>query len=94
MTTFLVVGFSHAQPLNDSLLGTVIVAALTTRPAAAGYPHAVTIPAGVAGLPRSSVLKPTEIATVDRDRLDGPLGSLPPVVVGEVDRCLRFALGL
>jgi mRNA interferase MazF len=80
--------------LSQSAIGTAIVSTLTSRPAAARYPRAVTVPGGVAGLPRDSVLKPTEILTVDRPALDGPLGALPPVLMAEVDRCLRFALEL
>ncbi|MDR1187029.1 MAG: type II toxin-antitoxin system PemK/MazF family toxin [Bifidobacteriaceae bacterium] len=80
--------------LNRSAIGTVIVASLTTRAASARFPGATTIPAGVAGLPRDSVLKPTEISTVNRSALEGPLGQVPATIMAEIDRCLRFALDL
>ena len=84
----------QSTPMNDSRLPTVIVTSLTTNLAAARYPGAVFLPAGVAGLPKDSVVKTTEIMTVDAYLLLDPLGDLPPDIMAEVDSGLRLTLGL
>jgi mRNA interferase MazF len=80
--------------MNDSRLPTVIVASLTTNLAAARYPGAVFVPAGVAGLPKDSVIKLTELMTVDTYLLLDAVGDLPPDVMRDVDTGLRISLGI
>jgi len=80
--------------MNSSRLPTVIVASFTSNLAAARYPGAVFVPAGVAGLPRDSVVKTTELITVDTYLLLDALGDLPGDLMTEVDAGLRISLGL
>ncbi|MCL2735867.1 MAG: type II toxin-antitoxin system PemK/MazF family toxin [Propionibacteriaceae bacterium] len=80
--------------MNDSRLPTVIVASLTSNLAAARYPGAVFIPAGVAGLPKDSVVKLTELMTIDSCLLVDELGDLPTDLMAEVDAGIRISLGV
>ena len=84
----------QAAAMNNSRLPTVIVASLTSNLAAARYPGAVFVPAGVAGLPKDSVIKLTELMTVDNYLLLDALGDLPNDLMSEVDSGLRISLGL
>jgi len=84
----------QSSVMNESRLPTVIVASLTTNLAAARYPGAVFVPSGVAGLPKDSVIKLTELMTVDNYLLLDPLGDLPSDLMSDVDSGLRISLGL
>ena len=84
----------QAAAMNESRLPTVIIASLTSNLAAARYPAAVFVPASVAGLPRDSVVKLTELMTVDDYLLLDPLGDLPNDLMADVDAALRISLGL
>lgn len=54
----------------------------------------VAIPRGVAGLPRSSVVKCGEIYTLWKEQLQGPAATLPRSLMRSVDGALATALGL
>ena len=84
----------QSSALNASWLPTVVVASFSTNLAAGRAPTAVFIPAGVGGLPRDSVVKLTELMTVDEDLLLESLGELPPDLIDEVTAALRLVLGL
>ena len=82
----------QSSALNVSRLPTVVVASFTTNLAAARAPTAVFVPAGVGGLPRDSVVKLTELMTVDDYLLLESLGELPPDLMNEVNCALRLVL--
>ncbi len=48
----------------------------------------------VTGLKVASIVKCDKLATVQRRILFGELGALSPTLVGELNACLRVALGL
>jgi mRNA-degrading endonuclease toxin of MazEF toxin-antitoxin module len=80
--------------LNESELATVIVASLTGNPTAARFPGNVFVPRGVAGLPKDSVIRTTELTTVDRYLLVDRLGQLPRDLIQELDQGIRLALAI
>lgn len=61
---------------NRSALATVVVAAITSKMKYSGLPGNVRLDRGEAGLPRSSVVNVTQIATVDRSDVLGKIGRL------------------
>lgn len=79
---------------NRSRLATVVVAAVTSNTALAGYPGNVFLPAVVTGLPRDSVVNVTALATVDRRDLAERIGPLPGHLVADLEDGLRLVLDL
>ena len=79
---------------NRSRLNTVTVVAVTSNLRLAARPGNVSLPRGVAGLDRPSVVNVTQIATVDRHRLLSRSGLLARADVARVDDGLRLALRL
>ena len=84
----------QADAFNRSALRTVLVAAVTSNTALAAMPGNVFLPAVVSGLDRDSVVNVTTVTAVDRDDLDGPVGTVPPALMREVDAGLRQVLAL
>ncbi len=80
--------------LNRSRLNTVIVVSLTSRTSPAAHGANVFVSAAVTGLPKDSVVKVTELRTLDKRYLSAPVGSLDSVFMQRVDHGLRRVLGL
>ncbi|MGH9156392.1 MAG: type II toxin-antitoxin system PemK/MazF family toxin [Acidimicrobiales bacterium] len=79
---------------NRSRISTVIVVAITSNPRLAAAPGNVALPSGTAGLPKDSVVKVSQVITIDRASLEERIGKLAREQLIEVDRGLRLALGL
>ncbi len=79
---------------NRSKLRTVTVVVITTATHLAALPGNVPIPAGDAGLSFDSVVNVTQIATIDQDVLEEPVGALPDWLQTQVDAGIERALGL
>lgn len=79
---------------NRSRLSTVVVAAITSNVALADVPGNVAIEPAETGLDRPSVVNVTQLATVDRDVLDGCVGALPRGRLAALDAGLRLVLRL
>ena len=84
----------QAQPYNDSRLGTVLAAIITSNTRLASMPGNVFLPGVVSGLPKDSVVNVTALVTLDRADLDGPVGTVPTEELRAVDAGLRRVLGL
>jgi mRNA interferase MazF len=82
----------QSDRFNASRLHTVIVVALTTNPRLAAMPGNVALPAAVTGLPQDSVANITQVATLDREELTDPVGSVPAPLLEQVDRGLALVL--
>ncbi len=79
---------------NDSinrLSQLAVVVPLTKNTAALSPSHAV-IPKGIAGLTFTSKAVTEQIKAVDKRRLVRRLGSLPPQLLGEVERAVKNTL--
>ena len=72
----------------------VIVAPITSRHLDRVYPFEVLIPAGEGGLPQASKALLNQIRTIDKARLRGLIGALPPARILEIDRAIRLSLAL
>jgi mRNA interferase MazF len=70
---------------NRSAIRTAVVAAVTSNLRLARMPGNVRLRKGEAGLPRPSVVNVSQLRTVERSRLQEPLGQLGP-------RSLRLVL--
>lgn len=83
-----------ADNYNRSAIATVIVAVITSNIRLADAPGNVILREGEAGLPRTSVVNVSQLATVDKSSLIGALGTLSADRMELVGRGLRKALTL
>lgn len=79
---------------NRSAISTTVVAAITSNLRLATMPGNVRLRKGEAGLPRASVVNVTQLRTVDRGRLDGPVGKIGPKRLAQILDGLGLVLGL
>src|ERR1700722_18978786 len=84
----------QADTFNRSRIQTAIVAAITSNVELAEAPGNVLLPARSAGLPRDSVVKVSQILTLDRRFLSERAGALTPRQQRFVDEGLRTVLQL
>lgn len=70
--------------LNQSLIRTVVVCALTSNLRRAGVPGNVLLEDSEAGLPKRSVVNVTQLVTVDKRALGDYIGTLSVVRVRQV----------
>jgi mRNA interferase MazF len=77
---------------NRSRIGTAVVVAITSNLRYAALPGNVRLMKGEAGLPRSSVVNVTQIATLDRDDIVAHAGQLSPRRLLEVWAGVRLVL--
>lgn len=83
-----------SDSFNRSLLGTVVVAAVTSNLKSAAKPGSVFLPAHESGLTRDSVLNTSHIVTLNKFELLERAGNLPFHRIQELDAALRQSLGL
>ena len=79
---------------NRSAIQTAIVAAVTSNLNMAGVPGNVRLKKGEANLPHASVVNVTQIRTIDRDRLNQPIGALSQRRIRQVLGGLSLVFGL
>lgn len=79
---------------NRSAIQTTIVAAVTSNLKMAAVPGNVRLNKGEANLPRASVVNLTQVRTIDRSRLEDPIGSLRPRRIRELLRGLALVFGV
>ncbi len=70
------------------------VVPVTSNVARAGLAGNVFLPANASGLPKDSVAVPLGLELIDRSLLGDQSGSLPQVLVDDIDDGLRAILGL
>ena len=83
-----------ADSFNDSRIGTVVVAAITSNLALADAPGNVDLPAEDSGLDRDSVLNVSQVLTLDKAQLGERAGSLDTATMRRVEAGLRLVLQL
>lgn len=84
----------QANTFNDSRIGTVVVATITSNLVLAQAPGNVRISRSDSGLPQPSVANVSQILTLDRAILTSRIGALPVAVMDKVDSGLRLVLAL
>src|SRR5438067_12875555 len=83
-----------ADEFNESVIATVVIAALTSNLRLGEAPGNVRLRRGEGGVPRASVVNVSQLYTVDRARLTARLGSIPGARLANVDFGLRLVLDL
>ena len=84
----------QAQPYNDSRLPTVLAVALTSNTRVATMPGNVFLPAATSGLPDDAVANVAVLLTLEKGRLEGPVGAVPAAEMAQVDAGLLRVLDL
>ena len=79
---------------NQSRIGTVIVAAITSNTRLAEAPGNVLLEFGVSGLDKDSVVNVSQLLTIDKTFLTERVGALPDYLQESVDEGLRTVLYL
>ena len=93
-------GFRHPalvvqrDEVTASRLSTVVVCVLTSNRAFAGAPGNTLLRRADTGLPRDSVANASQIATVNKEDLVEHVGTVPPRLMQDVARGLRWFLDL
>jgi len=83
-----------ANSFNDSRIGTVVAAVITSNLRLADAPGNVRLAAKGTGLAKASVVDISQIITVDKTFLTGRIGRLNPRLLAEVDDGLRLVLSI
>jgi mRNA interferase MazF len=83
-----------SNDINNKFSQTITVLPITGQPAGKQYPFEVLIPAGIAGLGVESRIKANQIRTVDKRRLTGFRGSLPPQYLPQVEKAMKIHLNM
>ncbi len=84
----------QSNAFNESRIGTVVVAMITTNLALENAPGNVRLPKGEGGLPNASVVNVSQIVTIERGKLTERTGSITSAQQQRVDAGLRLVLGL
>jgi len=84
----------QADSFNNSRIGTVIAALITTNLRLAGSPGNVVLPARCCGLPRASVVNVSQVVTLDKEYLTERAGAVPARLRRLVEAGLRLVLQL
>ena len=83
-----------ANSFNDSRIGTVLAAVITSNLRLADAPGNVRLPTKGAGLAKASVANVSQIITVDKTFLTERIGRLNSRLLAEVDDGLRLVLSI
>lgn len=83
-----------ANSFNESRIGTVIAAVITSNLRLADAPGNVRLSVKGTGLAKSSVVNVSQVITVDKTFLKERIGRLSPRLLHEVDDGLRLVLSL
>ncbi len=84
----------QANAFNDSRIGTVVVAVITSNLALAAAPGNHRLPRRTSGLDRASVVNVSQLVTLDRALLTDRVKRLPGPTMTQVDKGLRLVMGL
>jgi mRNA interferase MazF len=84
----------QSDEFNESRIGTVVAATLTTNLRLADAPGNVYVAAEETGLPRESVVNVSQLVTVDRSFLVERAGRVEDRVMLRVDDGIRLVLAL
>jgi mRNA interferase MazF len=84
----------QGDSFNRSRISTTVVVAITSNTALAGAPGNVSLRREDSGLSRDSVINVSQIATLDKRRLETRITSVPRSTLESVDTGLALVLGL
>jgi mRNA interferase MazF len=84
----------QANTFNESRIGTVIVATLTSNLVLAAAPGNIRVAKSDSGLPQASVINISQLFTLDRGLLTGRVKLLPAHIVQTLNEGLKLVLAL
>jgi mRNA interferase MazF len=84
----------QSDAFNRSKIATVIAAAITSNTSLAAAPGNVSLSRRASGLPKTSVVNVSQVATLDKSMLTGRVRALSKELMDVVDEGLRLVLGL
>lgn len=84
----------QADSFNESRIGTVMVAAITSNTRLAAAPGNVVVPKRSSKLKEDSVVNVSQVVTIDKSALSDRVSSLNANVMRQVDDGLRLSLSL
>jgi mRNA interferase MazF len=84
----------QVDEISSTAIGTVVDGAFTSNVDAQKYRGTVFVPKEISGLSRDSVVRLTELMTIDKWQLEEYIGHLPPEYMIRVENALREVLGL
>ena len=80
--------------IGNEFAPTTIIAPFTTKSYSKAYPTNVTISKGVGGLKEDSIALFSQIRTIDKERLEKKIGSLPRGHLEKIRSAIQMSLGL
>ena len=80
--------------LNDSMINTVIMLAITSNLRFGELPGNVTLHKGEANMPKSCVINVTQIKSVDKNSIKEKIGTLPNNKMQEVKEGLKLVMDI
>lgn len=83
-----------SDDVNLSQIGTVVAVAVTSNLRLAAAPGTVFVDRESSGLPRDSLINPSQIITLDKGLFLERAGSLAPAAVRQLEDGLRLMLAL
>jgi mRNA interferase MazF len=84
----------QSDAFNESRIGTVIVAAITTNTRLADAPGNIALSRRQSDLPKDSVVNVSQILTLDKSFLTGKVSRLSATQLAEVEQGVRLVLAL
>lgn len=84
----------QSNPFNQSRIGTVIVAIVTSNLALEDAPGNVRVGKPESGLAKASVVNVSQLVTLDRELLTQRVRGLPAAAMRDIDEGLRLVLGI
>jgi mRNA interferase MazF len=84
----------QSDDFNRSRIATVIAVVITSNTRLAEAPGNVFLPRKLTGLPKDSVANVSQLVTIDKSLLAERIGTLPPGLIGQIEKGLRLVLHL
>jgi len=80
--------------LNESLLNTTVVVAITSIPAFGKLPGNVILEKGMANMPWEGVVNVSKVMSIDKKRIEEKIGTLPGYLMNKVSDGLKLIMEL
>ena len=84
----------QADSFNASRINTVLAAVITSNQRLSEAPGNLALSKQDSRLPKESVVNVSQVVTVDKRALSGPVSALPPEVLTQITAGLRLVLDL
>ena len=82
-----------SNDVNNEFSNTITVIPLTSNTIKI-YPFEIFLKSGVANLPKDSKARTDQIRTIDKSRIIKEIGSLPSIIVSDLENAIKIHLNL